>query len=166
VSTITDLPDHDRPIWVITIAGMRSVIFILGRRAERPLTAKERSGLFHLLLTASGALLFSLVVAAGLATSSDESAVWRTGCGLVGAYGFLGASRAAIQELRGEHSLPPLFAWPIPIGGIVLAVANLLVAGGFFTHLAAVVCVSLLIWFLLVALVYFVSLVLPGEDAA
>jgi hypothetical protein len=128
---------------------------------------RERSGLFHLLLTAAGALVFSLIVAAALASSIAESAAWRGGCGLLGAYGFFGASRAALEEFRGEHSLPPFFAWPLPIGGLLLAVANLLAAAGPLSDLAPLAFVALLIWCLFVSLVYFVSLLItdPGRAA-
>ena len=143
------------------MAGFSGVVFVLGGRAEGRFSQTERNGLFHLLLTSCGNALVSLTVAAIIAASANETIAWRVGCGLVGAFVLFGASRAMLEERRGEHSLPRFIAWPIPIVATILAVANVVVAAGFFVGVAHIACISLLIYLLLVSVLYFASLLVP-----
>ena len=65
-------------------------------------------------------------------------------------------NRIAVGGERGRD-------WPIPLIATVLAVANVVVAAGFFTHLAHITCISLLIYLILVSVLYFASLLIPNE---
>jgi hypothetical protein len=147
----------------ITLAGFSGVVFILGNRSEGRFTQTERNGLFHLLLTSCGNTVVALVVAAILAGSADETVAWRTGCGLVGVFVLFGAGRAMAEEKRGEHSLPRFVAWPIPVFAILLALANVVIASGFFVGFAHIACISLLIYLILVSVLYFASLLVPDN---
>ena len=147
----------------ITMAGFSGVVFILGNRAEGRFTQTEKNGLFHLLLTSCGNTIVALTIAAVLAGSADEVVAWRIGCALVGAFVLFGASRAMIEEKRGEHGLPRFIAWPIPLVAILLAIINVLMAAGFFTEFAYIACLSLLIYLILVSVLYFASLLVPND---
>ena len=63
----------------VAIAGFSGVVFVLGDRADRRLTAEEKNGLFHLLYTSLGPVIISLVLHALLSSSVNEVGVWRTG---------------------------------------------------------------------------------------
>jgi len=147
----------------ITLAGFSGVVFVLGSRSQGRFTQTERNGLFHLLLTSCGNAIVALVVAAVLASSADETVAWRVGCGLVGVFVLFGASRAMIEEKRGEHSLPRFVAWPIPIGATILALANVVVASGLYVSIAHIACISLLIYMIMVSVLYFASLLVPDN---
>ncbi len=145
----------------ITLAGFSGVVFILGSRAQGRFTQAEKNGLFHLLLTSCGNAIVALVVAAVLAASADELVAWRMGCALVGVFVLFGASRAMIEEKRGEHSLPRFVAWPVPVVSIILALVNVVVAAGLFVSYAPIICIALLIFLILVSVLYFASLLVP-----
>ncbi len=147
----------------VTLAGFSGVVFVLGARAEGQFSRTERNGLFHLLLTSCGNALVSLIVAALLVGSSDEIIAWRIGCGIAGIFVLFGATRAMLEQRRGEHSLPKFIAWPIPGIAMILAVANVLIAAGFFVSQAHIFCISLLIYLLLVSVLYFASLLVPDS---
>lgn len=147
----------------ITLAGFSGVVFILGNRAEGRFTQTERNGLFHLLLTSCGNTIVALTIAAILAGSADEVIAWRVGCALVGAFVLFGASRAMVEEKRGEHGLPRFIAWPIPLLATLLALTNVLMSAGFFTDFAHIACISLLIYLIMVSVLYFASLLIPND---
>ena len=145
----------------VAVAGFSGVVFVLGDRAGRDLKARERSGLFHLLFTSFGAVMISLILNALLSSDLDESGIWRTGCAITGIWVLVGASRAIYEEFGKRHSLRGSLAWLSPLGAIPLAAINLIVAAGFYSDFAPLVCLALLIYILLVSMMYFVSLLIP-----
>ena len=145
----------------VTLAGFSGVVFILGNRAQGKFSNSEKNGLFHLLFTTCGNMLVVLIVAACIQFSVDEISAWRIGCGLMGLFVVMGASKAISEERRGEHSLPRPLAWPIPIVALVLAVTNLSVAAGMAVEYAPVTCIALSIYLLFVGVSYFASLLVP-----
>ena len=147
----------------VTLAGFSGVVFALGRRAEGRMSKAEKNGLFHLLLTTCGTALVSLTIVAVLARSEDDATAWRIGCYLVAIFVLIGSTRAVVEELRGEHSLPRMLAWPVPLAAIALAALNIVAAAG---PSADIACVSLLIYLLLTSVAYFTSLLVPRDDAA
>ena len=147
----------------ITLAGFSGVVFVLGRRAQGRFTKTEQNGLAHLLLTSCGNAIVALVVAAALAGLADEIVAWRVGCGLVGVFVLIGASRAMIEEKRGEHSLSRFIAWPIPAIATMLALVNVAVASGLYVTISPIVCITLLIYLILVSVLYFASLLVPDN---
>ena len=147
----------------VTLAGFSGVVFVLGARAEGRFSKTERNGLFHLLLTSCGNALVSLIIAAVLVASADEIIAWRIGSGIVGLFVLFGGVRAMLEQRRGEHSLHRFIAWPIPVVAVILAVTNVLVAAGFFVGQAHIICISLLIYMLLVSVLYFASLLVPDS---
>ena len=149
----------------VTLAGFSGVVFILGSRAQGKFSDAEKNGLFHLLFTTCGNMLVVLTVAACIHFSVDEVVAWRIGCGLMGLFVVVGASKAISEERRGEHSLPRPLAWPVPVVALILAVANLLIAAGVASQYAPQACISLSIYLLFVAVSYFASLLVPETKA-
>ena len=145
----------------ITLAGFSGVVFILGRRAAGQFSKSEKNGLFHLLFTTCGNMLVALIVAGCLSFSVSASTSWRIGCALIGLFVLAGVVRAIFEERRGEHSLPKLPAWPVPLVALIMASANLIVAAGAYTDYAANIWVALSIYLLFVSVCYFASLLVP-----
>ena len=145
----------------VAIAGFSGVVFVLGDRAGRPLTAEEKNGLFHLLYTSLGPVIISLVLHALLSSGVNEIGVWRAGCGITGIHTLYGASRA-LWETRGNTANWRGDLGQIAIvGAIVLGLANLVVAAGFFSDFASLGCLALLIYLLWVSMMNFASLLVP-----
>lgn len=142
----------------VTLAGFSGVVFALGNRAGRSLTAKEDSGLTHMLLTSFGPVLISLVTLVLLSSEINTDLSWRIGCGITGTYCFTGSTKAIIDELKGRHSLPKIVAWLAPISSQFLGVWNLAIAVGYFSSLAPVALVVALICLLWISVSYFFSL--------
>jgi hypothetical protein len=144
-----------------TLAGFSGVVFILGSRAEGHFSTTEKNGLFHLLFTTCGNMLVVLIVAALVSFSVEPMIAWRTGSALMGAFVLAGAGMAFRENLRGEHILPRIFAWPVPIVAGLMALANLGAALGFQPGRAPMLCISLSIYLLFVAVTYFTALLVP-----
>jgi len=144
-----------------TLAGFSGVVFILGSRAEGRFSTTEKNGLFHLLFTTCGNMLVVLLVAALVSFSVDSLVAWRTGSGLMGAFVLAGSGKAMLENLRQEHILPRMFAWPVPLVAGILAIANVAVALGIQAGRAPMLCISLSIFLLFVAVLYFTALLVP-----
>ena len=142
----------------VTLAGFSGVIFALGNRAGGTLSAKEESGLTHMLLTSFGPVLISLVALVLLKSDLENILAWRISCGLAGVFCFAGSTKAMIDELKGRHILPKIVAWAAPIGAQLLGVANLGVALGYQVAMASVILESALVYMLWISITYFISL--------
>ena len=142
----------------VTLAGFSGVVFALGNRGGRTLTAREESGLTHMLLTSFGPVLISLATLVLLNSGMDAELAWRFGCGIIGVFSFTGSTKAMIDEVKGRHSLPKVIAWVAPVGSQLLGAANLIVAGGYFSSFAAVALEVTLIYLLWISISYFMSL--------
>ena len=142
----------------VTLAGFSGVVFALGNRAGRSLTAKEESGLTHMLLTSFGPVLISLATLVLLSSGLDADQAWRLGCGITGVYCFTGSTKAMFDEVKGRHSLPKVIAWVAPVGSQLLGAVNLVIAAGYFSSLAAVALEVALIYLLWISISYFMSL--------
>ena len=149
----------------VTLAGFSGVIFALGNRAGRTLTAKEESGLTHMLLTSFGPVLISLIALVLLKSSLENDLAWRISCGLAGVYCFTGSTKAMLDELKGRHSLPKIIAWVAPIGSQLIGVANLGVALGYQVEMASVILETALIYLLWISITYFISLLKQEQTA-
>ena len=149
----------------VTLAGFSGVIFALGNRAGRTLTAKEESGLTHMLLTSFGPVLISLIALVLLKSSLENDLAWRISCGLAGVYCFTGSTKAMLDELKGRHSLPKIIAWVAPIGSQLIGVANLGVALGYQVEMAGVILETALIYLLWISITYFISLLKQEQTA-
>ena len=148
----------------VTLAGFSGVVFALGDRNGRRLTAAEKNGLFHLLYTSLGTVIISLVLHALLSSGVNEVGVWRAGCGISGIHALYGASRA-FWETRGKTA-----NWRDDFGQIAIVVAialglsNLVFAAGLFSDFAPLACLTLLIYLLWVSMMNFASLLVPKSD--
>lgn len=149
----------------VTLAGFSGVIFALGNRAGGKLTAKEESGLMHMLLTSFGPVLIALFALLMLKSGLAEEQAWRISCGVAGVFCFTGSTKAMFDEVKGRHSLPKLIAWVAPIGSQILGAANIGVAFGYYVEKANIVLAAALIYLLWISISYFVSL-LKQEQAA
>jgi hypothetical protein len=150
----------------VTLAGFSGVIFALGNRAGGKLTAKEESGLTHMLLTSFGPVLISLIALALLKSGLEDAQAWRISCGATGIFCFTGSTKAMIDELKGRHSLPKMIAWAAPIGAQLLGAANLGVAFGYQVESADVILESTLIYLLWISITYFISLLKQDQSTA
>ena len=150
----------------VTLAGFSGVIFALGNRSGRSLTAKEESGLTHMLLTAFGPVLISLSTLVLLGSGIDAGSAWRISCGFTGIFCFAGSTRAMIDEVKGRHSLPRLFAWVAPIGAQVLGALLLVIAAGYLSPYADVMLEATLIYLLWISMMYFISLLKQERGAS
>jgi hypothetical protein len=148
----------------VTLAGFSGVIFALGNREGGKLSAKEESGLTHMLLTSFGPVLISLFALLLLKSSLEDDQAWRISCGAAGIFCFTGSTIAMFDELKGRHSLPKIIAWAAPIGAQLLGAANLAVAFGYQVEMASVILESALIYMLWISITYFISL-LKQEQA-
>ena len=148
----------------VAIAGFSGVVFVLGDRAGRRLTAEEKNGLFHLLYTSLGPVIISLVLHALLSSGVNEVGVWRAGCGITGIHIIFGASRA-LWETRGNRvNWRGAFGQIAIVVAIVLGLVNLVVAAGLFSDFASLSCLALLIFLLWVSMMNFASLLVPKFD--
>ena len=111
-------------------------------------------------------MLVALTVAACLTLSVDVATAWRVGCLAIGLFVAAGALRAIAEERRGEHSLPCMLTWPVPIVAAILAMANLATAAGLYSEYAAHLCIALSIFLLFVSVTYFASLLVPETRMA
>jgi hypothetical protein len=148
----------------VTLAGFSGVIFALGNRAGGKLTAKEESGLTHMLLTSFGPVLISLFALLMLKSGLVEDQAWRISCAVTGVFCFTGSTKAMIDELKGRHSLPKVIAWAAPIGAQILGTANLGVACGYLVEKADVVLEATLIYLLWISISYFISLLKQDQS--
>jgi hypothetical protein len=148
----------------VTLAGFSGVIFALGNRSGGSLTAKEESGLTHMLLTSFGPVLISL--SALVLLSSGVESAWRISCGLTGIFCFTGSTKAMIDEVKGRHSLPKTIAWVAPIGAQALGAFDLVIAAGFLLLYADVALEATLIYLLWISIMYFISLLKQEQVAS
>ena len=146
------------------LIGFVGVVFVLGKRAVRQLTVVERNGIAHLFVGAAGTLIFSILIMVLLAFFENEAIAWRIGSAIMATYLLLGASKAIVEELRGEHSLPKPFNWALPITAEIIAILNVATALGYFEHLLQLSCVLALLLGLVVAISYFISLLTGYHD--
>ncbi len=147
------------------LVGFVGIVFILGRRSERKLTIYEKNGLFHLLIGSVGTLLLSIVIMILVASIENVDLAWRFGAGLMATYGFSGSTSAIREELRGEHSLPVPFNWVLPITAQLLSVFCVLAAVGYLDGLAALACVLMLLMGFVVAITYFIVLLMGHKES-
>jgi hypothetical protein len=150
----------------VTLAGFSGVIFALGSRSGRSLTAREESGLTHMLLTSFGPVLLSLSALVLLDSDIEANSAWRIVCGFTGLFCFAGSTRAMIDEVKGRHSLPKTIAWVAPIGAQVLGAFNLAIAAGFVSSHADVALEATLIYLLWISIIYFISLLKQEQVAS
>ena len=73
---------HTIPQVAVTLAGFSGVIFALGNRSGGKLTAKEESGLMHMLLTSFGPALICLIALLLLESNLNSEVAWRVNCGI------------------------------------------------------------------------------------
>lgn len=140
------------------LTGFVGVVFVLGKRADRKLSPKERNGLFHLLVGSVGTLMLSILVMLLLALMEMDALAWRVSSGMIAVYIMFGATNAIREELSGVHSLPKPFNWALPITSQVIALFNVSTALGVAPELSALSCVLGLLVGLVVAITYFISL--------
>ena len=112
------------------------------------LTAKEESGLTHMLLTSFRPVLISLFALVILKSELDDAQAWRISCGVAVVFCFTGSTKAMIDELKGRHSLPKIIAWAAPTGAQLFGAVNIGVALGYQVGMASVILDSTLIYLL------------------
>ena len=146
------------------LIGFVGVVFVLGQRAIRTLNARERSGLFHLLVGSVGTLIISVLIMILIAAIDDQAFAWRLGAGVVTLYMFTGASIAVKEELDHTHSLPVPLNWTLPILAYGVGGFSALTASNVIEAEAALACVIGLLMGLIVAVTYFINLLTGQHD--
>ena len=101
-----------------------------------------------------------MVARAGLAALALDY-FWRIGCFCMGMFVVIGSVRAVKEQRQGEHSLPKLLAWPIPVIALILATSNIAIALGILIEFAPKACITLSLYLLFVSVAYFTSLLVP-----
>jgi len=142
------------------LLGFVGVVLILGRRAEGDLSRRDESGLFHLVYSATGALFFSLLMFASLASFERHDIIWRIGLALVVLYMLFGVSKAILEGRGGKNRLEPFARHLLSAATVLVIALDVVVAAGYFSSLAPfgfVLSVTLMIG---VSVSYFVPLVL------
>lgn len=137
--------------------GFVGVVYALGQATRGQLSSVERIGLFHLLYGALAGLFCSLLLMLALATGYDESSVWRFACVVLPGFSLLGG----VSEWRSSRDgtiLHPVVARLVGVPPVVMLIPSVLAAIGVFEHWAPVVSLAWLMWFLGIAVLYFVSL--------
>jgi hypothetical protein len=146
--------------------GFTGVIFAVGRFSQGAWRGPERQALVHLLLPSLVALFMALSALAALTGIRNEIVVWRISNGILAVFHAPLVSHALLMSIRAEVAEPvPLRFLTIP-GGYASVVLSALVAAGLLQNYAVVVFTGGLVWFLFIAAMQFVMLVLPDTSAA
>ena len=146
--------------------GFTGVIFAVGRFSQGSWRGPERQALVHLLLPSLVALFMALFALAALTGIRNEIVVWRISNGILAVFHAPLVSHALLMSIRAEVAEPvPLRFLTIP-GGYTSVVLSALVAAGLLQDYAVVVFTGGLVWFLFIAAIQFVMLVLPDTSAA
>ena len=146
------------------LLGFVGVILILGRRSEGVITSKDRSGLFHLVYAASGALFFSLTMYLFLVSFDFENTVWRVGLALVTMYSIFGVSKAIREGQDGDNRLNPIARFLLSAMTFVSIGLNTTVAVGYLPTLAPFAYGATITLLIGVAVSYFVPFILGVHD--
>ena len=151
------------------LLGFVGVVLILNRRAEGVVSRQDQSGLFHLVYAAAGAMFFSLVMYAVLASAQSHGVIWRVGLVLITIHITYGVTTAIMEGQEDENRLNPVARHLLSAATFALIAFNICVIVGFFqsyASLAYALSVTLMIG---VAVSYFVPFVLlrshqPGSS--
>lgn len=143
-----------------TFIGFASVVFAVGRASVAGVNAPERTALIHLLLPSILVLFLAFAPVVAFAGNTSEPQVWRVANGVLGVIHLLLVANATWVAVR-SHLLEPVpLRFVLIPGGYLAVAANLAVVSGFLQDLAALIYIAGLVWFLLVAAIQFVMLIL------
>jgi hypothetical protein len=149
-----------------TFIGFTGVIFAVGRFSQGVWKASERHALVNMLAPSLVALFLAFVPMVALTGTQADLLVWRVSNALFAAIHAILVTSALRLAVRGELVEPiPLRFILIPVGYISVA-ASALVAVGLLPQLAPMIYGGGLVWFLLIAAVQFVLLIVPSARAA
>ncbi len=145
-----------------TFVGFTGVIFAVGRFASGQWNIAERHALSNLLLPSLVALFTALIPLVALTAVEESTRLWRVMNGLLAIIHLPLVSSALWRALRAELAEPiPLRFVLIPVGYVSVA-ASAAVALGFFSAFGAAIFSAGLVWFLVIAAVQFVLLIVPA----
>jgi hypothetical protein len=146
-----------------TFIGFASVVFAVGRASVAGVNAPERTALIHLLLPSILVLFLAFAPVVAFAGITSEAQVWRVANGVLGIIHLLLVSNATWVAVRSQLLEPVPLRFVLIPGGYLAVAANLAVTFGFLQELAVLIYLAGLVWFLLVAAVQFVMLILLHE---
>ena len=148
------------------LLGFVGVVLVLGRRSEGVLSNRDRSGLFHLVYAATGALFYSLLIYL-LVTTIDQSVLaWRIGVGLCTLHIAFGVSKAIREGKSGDNRLNALARNGLSVLTFAVIGANLAIILGYLLDFAAVAFAVSITLMLAVAVSYFIPFILGKADDA
>ena len=148
-----------------TFIGFASVVFAVGRASVAGVNAPERTALIHLLLPSILVLFLAFAPVVAFAGITAEVQVWRVANGVLGVIHLLLVSNATWVAVRSRLLEPVPLRFVLIPGGYLAVAANLAVMFGFLQDLAALIYIAGLVWFLLVAAIQFVMLIMLHERA-
>ena len=145
-----------------TLTGFIGVVSVLGDRSKGRPDTSESAAVFHLLLSALGALFLSLFAALLLVLlATDEHLAWRIANGLSGCVHLIGASHLAVETWRQENGLQAALV-PIAIG-MTTAFASIAAAAGYLPRAEVLVFMLATLWALCITVISFVSLLIAAR---
>ena len=147
------------------LLGFVGVILVLGRRSEGIHGHRDRSGLFHLAYTASGALFFSLLMYVFLASFNQPELVWRAGVGVCTIHITVGNYKAIVEGRRGGNRLSTFVRNTLTVFTFVVIGMNIAVIFGFLTALAPFAFMVSITLLIAVAVSYFLPFVFGNAES-
>ena len=142
--------------------GFTGVIFAVGRFSQGGWRGPEREALVHLLLPSLVVLFMALFGLAASTGIESDVRLWRVCNGMLAVFHAPLVSRALWLSLRADVVEPvPLRFVLIPVGYLSTAMSAVAAAGMLQVY-ALMIFTGGLVWFLLVAAIQFVMLVMPG----
>jgi hypothetical protein len=143
----------------VTLAGFIGLILVFQRGDRSAWSKRDKNTMFHLLYTSLGVLGLSLFPLLLQPAFSESVSVWRICSPLVGVTHAAGATRALLENLRGEITIPIRAVYVLATGSYLLMGVTILIAAGYMLNFAPLVYFIGLGWLLSVSVLSFVSLV-------
>ena len=145
------------------LLGFVGVILVIGRRSEGVITSKDKSGLFHLVYTAAGALFFSLTMYLFLISFQMEAILWRAGLAIMILHSIFGVSKAIREGRGGDNRLNPLARFVLSAITFVSISLNATIVAGYLPTLAPFAYCATVTFLIGIAVSYFIPFIL-GDD--
>lgn len=148
------------------LLGFVGVVLVIGRRSQGVISNKDRSGLFHLVYGASGALFFSLTMYLVLVSFETHDIIWRVGSALTVLYALFGVTKAIREGQEGDNRLNPFARHLLSAVTFSSIALNATIMLGFFLWLAPFAYGAMITIMIAAAVSYFVPFVLGRQDDA
>jgi hypothetical protein len=149
-----------------TFIGFTAVVFAVGRFSQGVWNSSERNALVNMLAPSFIALFLAFIPMVALTGTQADWLVWRISNGILAAIHVTLVTGALRLALRGDLVEPIPLRFVLIPGGYISVAASAIAAAGFLPQRAAMIYGAGLVWFLLVAAIQFVLLIVPNTKAA